>query len=192
MDDISSKAAAPISCDIETQGLAWSLKNSPVYDIDYITNAQNAVISRIEGNTNILADSEEVPPAGIINEYHHLRSQVNYWKNKHNDLMQAFKILSAYDIDVDYTELLLRTREAARYRKDIASSLEKMETDYPAIPRYNDVVFLEDNNHDPILDRTWSKLERKKLNFDTQYMFVDYLRDNKNRSQGKASAISTF
>ena len=106
--------------------------------------------------------------------------------------MQAFKILSAYDIDVDYTELLLRTREAARYRKDIASSLEKIETDYPAIPRYNDVVFLEDNNHDPILDRTWSKLERKKLNFDTQYMFVDYLRDNKNRNQGKASAISTL
>ena len=192
MDDISSKAAAPVSCDIETQGLAWSLKNSPVYDIDYITNAQNAVISKIEGNTNILADAEEVPPAGIINEYHHLRSQANYWKNKHNDLMQAFKILSAYDIDVDYTELLLRTREAARYRKDIASSLEKMETDYPAIPRYNDVVFLEDNNHDPILDRTWSKLERKKLNFDTQYMFVDYFRDNKNRNQGKASAISTL
>ena len=192
MDDISSKAAAPVSCDIETQGLAWSLKNSPVYDIDYITNAENAVISKIEGNTNILADAEEVPPAGIINEYHHLRSQANYWKNKHNDLMQAFKILSAYDIDVDYTELLLRTREAARYRKDIASSLEKIETDYPAIPRYNDVVFLEDNNHDPILDRTWSKLERKKLNFDTQYMFVDYLRDNKNRNQGKASAISTL
>ena len=81
MDNISSKAAAPVSCDIETQGLAWSLKNSPVYDIDYITNAQNAVISKIEGNTNILTDAEEVPPAGIINEYHHLRSQANYWKN---------------------------------------------------------------------------------------------------------------
>ena len=192
MDNISSKVAAPVSCDIETQGLAWSLKNSPVYDIDYITNAQNAVISKIEGNTNILADAEEVPPAGIINEYHHLRSQANYWKNKHNDLMQAFKILSAYDIDVDYTELLLRTREAARYRKDIVSSLEKMETDYPAIPRYNDIVFLEDNNHDPILDRAWSKVEKKKLNFDTQYMFVDYLRDNKNRSQDMAYAVGSL
>lgn len=192
MDDISSKAAAPVSCDIETQGLAWSLKNSPVYDIDYITNAQNAVISKIEGNTNILADSEEVPPAGIINEYHHLRSQLNYWKNKHNDLMQAFKILSAYDIDVDYTELLLRTREAARYRKDIACSLEKMETDYPAVPRYNAIVFLEDNNHDPILDRAWSKVEKKKLSFNKQYSFVDYLRDNKNRSQGTASAVGSL
>ena len=191
MDNLNNKAMSPaeaveVSYDVEACGLVNSLKNVSFYD------TQNAVISRIEGNTNILADSEEVPPAGIINEYHHLRSQANYWKNKHNDLMQAFKILSAYDIDVDYTELLLRTREAARYRKDIASNLEKMETDYPAIPRYNDVVFLEDNNHDPILDRTWSKLERKKLNFDTQYMFVDYLRDNKNRSQGKASAISTF
>ena len=172
MDDISSKAAAPVSCDIETQGLAWSLKNSPVYDIDYITNAQNAVISKIEGNTNILADAEEVLPAGIINEYHHLRSQANYWKNKHNDL-----------------------REAARYRKDIASSLEKMETDYPAVLRYNDIVFLEfleDNNHDPILDRAWSKVEKKKLSFNKQYSFVDYLRDNKNRSQGAASAVGSL
>lgn len=191
MDNLNNKVMSPAeaveaSYDVEMCGLVNSLKNVSVYD------TQNAVISRIEANANIIANSEEIPPAEIIYEYHHLVSQVNYWKNKHNDLMQAFKILSAYDIDVDYTELLLRTREAARYRKDIASSLEKIETDYPAIPRYNDVVFLEDNNHDPILDRTWSKLERKKLNFDTQYMFVDYLRDNKNRSQGKASAISTF
>ncbi len=183
---MSPAEAVEASYDVETYGLVNSLKNVSVYD------TQNAVNSQIEANVNIIANSEEIPPAEIIYEYHHLVSQVNYWKNKHNDLMQAFKILSAYDIDVDYTELLLRTREAARYRKDIASSLEKMETDYPAIPRYNDVVFLEDNNHDPILDRTWSKLERKKLNFDTQYMFVDYLRDNKNRSQGKASAISTL
>ena len=191
MDNLNNKIMSPaeaaeVSYDVETYGLVNSLKNVSVYD------TQNAVNSQIEANANIIANSEEIPPAEIIYEYHHLVSQVNYWKNKHNDLMQAFKILSAYDIDVDYTELLLRTREAARYRKDIASSLEKIETDYPAIPRYNDVVFLEDNNHDPILDRTWSKLERKKLNFDTQYMFVDYLRDNKNRSQGKASAISTF
>ena len=191
MDNLNNKVISPAeaveaSYDIETYGLVNSLKNVSVYD------TQNAVNSQIEANANIIANSEEIPPAEIIYEYHHLVSQVNYWKNKHNDLMQAFKILSAYDIDVDYTELLLRAREAARYRKDIASSLEKMETDYPAIPRYNDVVFLEDNNHDPILDRTWSKLERKKLNFDTQYMFVDYLRDNKNRSQGKASAISTL
>lgn len=191
MDNLNNKVMSPAeaveaSYDVETYGLVNSLKNVSVYD------TQNAVNSQIEANANIIANSEEIPPAEIIYEYHHLVSQVNYWKNKHNDLMQAFKILSAYDIDIDYTELLLRTREAARYRKDIASSLEKMETDYPAIPRYNDVVFLEDNNHDPILDRTWSKLERKKLNFDTQYMFVDYLRDNKNRSQGKASAISTL
>lgn len=191
MDNLNNKVMSPAeaveaSYDVETYGLVNSLKNVSVYD------TQNAVNSQIEANANIIANSEEIPPAEIIYEYHHLVSQVNYWKNKHNDLMQAFKILSAYDIDVDYTELLLRTREAARYRKDIASSLEKMETDYPAIPRYNDVVFLEDNNHDPILDRTWSKLERKKLNFDTQYMFVDYLRDNKNRNQGKASAISTL
>ena len=191
MDNLNNKVMSPAeaveaSYDVETYGLVNSLKNVSVYD------TQNAVNSQIEANANIIANSEEIPPAEIIYEYHHLVSQVNYWKNKHNDLMQAFKILSAYDIDVDYTELLLRTREAARYRKDIASSLEKIETDYPAIPRYNDVVFLEDNNHDPILDRTWSKLERKKLNFDTQYMFVDYLRDNKNRSQGKASAISTL
>ena len=191
MDNLNNKAMSPaeaveVSYDVEACGLVNSLKNVSFYD------TQNAVISRIEANANIIANSEEIPPAEIIYEYHHLVSQVNYWKNKHNDLMQAFKILSAYDIDVDYTELLLRTREAARYRKDIASSLEKMETDYPAVPRYNDIVFLEDNNHDPILDRTWSKLERKKLNFDTQYMFVDYLRDNKNRSQGKASAISTL
>ena len=191
MDNLNNKVMSPAeaveaSYDVETYGLVNSLKNVSVYD------TQDTVNSQIEANANIIANSEEIPPAEIIYEYHHLVSQVNYWKNKHNDLMQAFKILSAYDIDVDYTELLLRTREAARYRKDIASSLEKMETDYPAIPRYNDVVFLEDNNHDPILDRTWSKLERKKLNFDTQYMFVDYLRDNKNRSQGKASAISTL
>ena len=166
MDNLNNKVMSPAeaveaSYDVETYGLVNSLKNVSVYD------TQNAVNSQIEANANIIANSEEIPPAEIIYEYHHLVSQVNYWKNKHNDLMQAFKILSAYDIDVDYTELLLRTREAARYRKDIASSLEKMETDYPAIPRYNDVVFLEDNNHDPILDRTWSKLERKKLNFDT-------------------------
>ena len=192
MDNLNNKIMSPVSCDTGTPDFSWSLKNSSIYNLDCVTNAQDTVNSQIEANANIIANSEEIPPAEIIYEYHHLVSQVNYWKNKHNDLMQAFKILSAYDIDVDYTELLLRTREAARYRKDIASSLEKMETDYPAIPRYNDVVFLEDNNHDPILDRTWSKLERKKLNFDTQYMFVDYLRDNKNRSQGKASAISTL
>ena len=191
MDNLNNKAMSPaeaveVSYDVEACGLVNSLKNVSFYD------TQNAVISRIEGNTNILADSEEVPPAGIINEYHHLRSQANYWKNKHNDLMQAFKILSVYDIDVDYTELLLRTREAARYRKDIASSLEKMETDYPAVPRYNDIVFLEDNNHDPILDRAWSKVEKKKLSFNKQYSFVDYLRDNKNRSQGAASAVGSL
>lgn len=183
---MSPAEAVEASYDVEACGLVNSLKNVSVYD------TQNAVISRIEGNTNILADAEEVLPAGIINEYHHLRSQANYWKNKHNDLMQAFKILSAYDIDVDYTELLLRTREAARYRKDIASSLEKMETDYPAVPRYNDIVFLEDNNHDPILDRAWSKVEKKKLSFNKQYSFVDYLKDNKNRSQGTASAVGSL
>ena len=192
MNSLSNKTVSPVSYDTGTPDFSWSLKNSSIYNLDCVTNAQDTVNSQIEANANIIANSEEIPPAEIIYEYHHLVSQVNYWKNKHNDLMQAFKILSAYDIDVDYTELLLRTREAARYRKDIASSLEKIETDYPAIPRYNDVVFLEDNNHDPILDRTWSKLERKKLNFDTQYMFVDYLRDNKNRNQGKASAISTL
>ena len=192
MDNLSNKTVSLVSCDTGTPDFSWSLKNSSIYNLDCVTNAQDTVNSQIEANANIIANSEEIPPAEIIYEYHHLVSQVNYWKNKHNDLMQAFKILSAYDIDVDYTELLLRTREAARYRKDIASSLEKIETDYPAIPRYNDVVFLEDSNHDPILDRTWSKLEKKKLNFDTQYMFVDYLRDNKNRSQGKASAISTL
>ena len=183
---MSPAEAVEASYDVETCGLVNSLKNVSVYD------TRNAVISRIEGNTNILADAEEVPPAEIIYEYHHLVSQVNYWKNKHNDLVQAFKILSVYDIDIDYTELILRTREAARYIKELISHAEKIETDYPAIPRYNDILFIEDTNHDPILDRTWSKLEKKKLNFDTQYMFVDYLRDNKNRSQGKASAISTL
>ena len=191
MDNLNNKVMSPAeaveaSYDVETCGLVNSLKNVSVYD------TRNAVISRIEGNTNILADAEEVPPAEIIYEYHHLVSQVNYWKNKHNDLVQAFKILSVYDIDIDYTELILRTREAARYIKELISYAEKIETDYPAISRYNDILFIEDTNHDPILDRTWSKLEKKKLNFDTQYMFVDYLRDNKNRSQGKASAISTF
>ena len=191
MDNLNNKVISPAeaveaSYDIETYGLVNSLKNVSVYD------TQNAVNSQIEANANIIANSEEIPPAEIIYEYHHLVSQVNYWKNKHNDLMQAFKILSAYDIDVDYTELLLRTREAARYRKDIASSLEKMETDYPAVPRYNDIVFLEDNNHDPILDRAWSKVEKKKLSFNEQYSFVDYLRDNKNRSQGTAYAVGSL
>lgn len=191
MDNLNNKVMSPAeaveaSYDVETYGLVNSLKNVSVYD------TQNAVNSQIEANTNIIANSEETPPAEIIYEYHHLVSQVNYWKNKHNDLVQAFKILSAYDIDIDYTELILRTREAARYIKELISHAEKIETDYPAIPRYNDILFIEDTNHDPILDRTWSKLERKKLNFDTQYMFVDYLRDNKNRSQGKASAISTL
>ena len=183
---MSPAEAVEASYDVETYGLANSLKNVSVYD------TQNAVNSQIEANANIIANSEEIPPAEIIYEYHHLVSQVNYWKNKHNDLMQAFKILSAYDIDVDYTELLLRTREAARYRKDIASSLEKMETDYPTVPRYNDIVFLEDNNHDPILDRAWSKVEKKKLSFNKQYSFVDYLKDNKNRSQGTASAVGSL
>ena len=191
MDNLNNKAMSPaeaveVSYDVEACGLVNSLKNVSVYD------AQDTVNSQIEANANIIANSEEIPPAEIIYEYHHLVSQVNYWKNKHNDLMQAFKILSAYDIDVDYTELLLRTREAARYRKDIASSLEKMETVYPAIPRYNDVVFLEDNNHDPILDRAWSKVEKKKLSFNKQYSFVDYLRDNKNRSQGMAYAVGSL
>lgn len=191
MDNLNNKVMSPAeaveaSYDVETYGLVNSLKNVSVYD------TQNAVNSQIEANTNIIANSEETPPAEIIYEYHHLVSQVNYWKNKHNDLVQAFKILSAYDIDIDYTELILRTREAARYIKELISHAEKIETDYPIILRYNDILFIEDTNHDPILDRTWSKLERKKLNFDTQYMFVDYLRDNKNRSQGKASAISTL
>ena len=192
MNSLSNKTASPVSCDTGTPDFSWSLKNSSIYNLDCVTNAQDAVNSQIEANANIIANSEEIPPAEIIYEYHHLVSQVNYWKNKHNDLMQAFKILSAYDIDVDYTELLLRTREAARYRKDIASSLEKMETDYPAVPRYNDIVFLEDNNHDPILDRAWSKVEKKKLSFNKQYSFVDYLRDNKNRSQGMAYAVGSL
>lgn len=192
MNSLSNKTVSPVSCDTGTPDFSWSLKNSSIYNLDCVTNAQDTVNSQIEANANIIANSEETPPAEIIYEYHHLVSQVNYWKNKHNDLVQAFKILSAYDIDIDYTELILRTREAARYIKELISHAEKIETDYPIILRYNDILFIEDTNHDPILDRTWSKLERKKLNFDTQYMFVDYLRDNKNRSQGKASAISTL
>lgn len=192
MDNLSNKTVSPVSCDTGTPDFSWSLKNSSIYNLDCVTNAQDTVNSQIEANANIIANSEETPPAEIIYEYHHLVSQVNYWKNKHNDLVQAFKILSAYDIDIDYTELILRTREAARYIKELISHAEKIETDYPIILRYNDILFIEDTNHDPILDRTWLKLERKKLNFDTQYMFVDYLRDNKNRNQGKASAISTL
>ena len=121
---MSPAEAVEASYDVEACSLVNNLKNVSFYD------TQNVVISRIEGNTNILADAEEVPPAEIIYEYHHLVSQANYWKNKHNDLMQAFKILSAYDIDVDYTELLLRTREAARYRKEITSNKEWLENNF--------------------------------------------------------------
>lgn len=187
MKSLDKAAMAPcksldvVSYDTGHCGLGGYPKGADVIDVDYL-GAQNGIISTIDANANIIADSEEVPPIEVLHEYRNLRSQENYWKNKHNDLSQAFKILSAYDIDVDYTELILLTREAARNRKELASKTEQIETKYPIIPRYDDIVFDKEIDHDPILDRAWSSLERKKYSFD-DYSFISNRSSKYNNSK---------
>lgn len=122
-------------------------------------------------NANLIDNSEELLSIDLLNEYHNLLSQKMYWTNKHNALVQAFKILRAYDIDDDYTELILRIREALRYKKESIKLVEKIETDHPTILKYKDVIYKGDLSNDPILDRAWSHLETNNRKFD-EFSFV--------------------
>ena len=63
MNSLSNKTVSPVSCDTGTPDFSWSLKNSSIYNLDCVTNAQDTVNSQIEVNANIIANSEEIPPA---------------------------------------------------------------------------------------------------------------------------------
>ena len=63
MDNLSNKTVSPVSCNTGTPDFSWSLKNSSIYNLDCVTNAQDTVNSQIEANANIIANSEEIPLA---------------------------------------------------------------------------------------------------------------------------------
>ena len=106
---------------------------------------------------------EKDVPVEAAAEYRQIESEESYWSNKLQALNDAYKNLTSYDIDIDYTELLLRTREAARYVEYYGNEAHKLEAKFPGIERTTDYIFNDKaNNHDPISDRRWSQLERKR------------------------------
>ena len=86
-------------------------------------------------------------PVETIQDYRAIRTEEIYWKNKLDDLNDACKILSAYDIDTDYIEIILRTREAKRLG-DEARLIEKK---YPTTPAILNSAFSDAYiSYDPI------------------------------------------
>ena len=74
--------------------------------------------------------------------------------------------MSAYDIDTDYIEIILRTREAAREAKRLGVEARLIEKKYPTIPAtlnsaFSDVYI----SHDPIWDRRRRSKQNKFNNF---------------------------
>lgn len=113
-------------------------------------------------------------PIEAIQDYRAITSEENYWKNKLDDLNDACKILSAYDIDTDYTEIILRTREASREAKRLGDEARAIEKKYPNIPATLNIVFKDvDISHDPILDRRWRRKENKLFKYNND--FAKYL-----------------
>ena len=113
-------------------------------------------------------------PIETIQDYRAITSEENYWKNKLDDLNDAYKILSSYDIDTDYTEIILRTREAAREVRRLGDEARAIEKKHPNIPATLNVVFKDvDISHDPILDRKWRRKENKYVKYNND--FAKYL-----------------
>ena len=75
-------------------------------------------------------------PVETIQNYRAIRTEEIYWKNKLDDLNDVCKILSAYDIDTDYIEIILRTREAAREAKRLGDEARSIEKKYPTIQQH--------------------------------------------------------
>lgn len=107
-------------------------------------------------------------PVEAAAEYRQIESEESYWSNKLLALNDAYKNLTSYNIDIDYTELLLRTREAARYAEYYRNEAHKLEAKFPGIERTTDYIFNDNiNNHDPISDRRWRQLERKRYSINS-------------------------
>ena len=105
-------------------------------------------------------------PVETIQDYRAIRTEEIYWKNKLDDLNDACKILSAYDIDTDYIEIILRTREAAREAKRLGDEARSIEKKYPTIPATLNSAFSDAYiSYDPIWDRRRRSKQNKFNNF---------------------------
>lgn len=165
-----------VGFDYETKGLKFEIDGA--WDDGSLSLAKaardmfsNQKSSDVYINSRIDAiDSYKDPTSDIpleeIEKYKYIDRQENYWRNKHNDLAEAFKILTAYNIDIDYNELILRAREAARFRDEFTQASAALEQQYPYIERTRNYVFQDDNiDHDPITNRNFEALEHKRLYF---------------------------
>ena len=105
-------------------------------------------------------------PVETIQNYRAIRTEEIYWKNKLDDLNDVCKILSAYDIDTDYIEIILRTREAAREAKRLGDEARSIEKKYPTIPATLNSAFSDAHiSYDPIWDRRRRSKQNKFNNF---------------------------
>ncbi len=103
-------------------------------------------------------------PLEEIEKYKYIYRQENYWKNKHNDLAEAICLLTAYNIDIDYSEVVLRMKEAARFRDEFTMAAAVFEKQYPYIEQSRNYVYNTDEvNHDPITNRMTRTLENNRL-----------------------------
>lgn len=128
--------------------------------VDMVDNAvlgYKVDFEKIKCNEVTLASDKrlfEDIPVETIQDYRAIRTEEIYWKNKLDDLNDACKILYVYDIDTDYTEIILRTREAAREAKRLGDEARLIEKKYPTIPATFNSTFSDAYiSHDPIWDR---------------------------------------
>lgn len=105
-------------------------------------------------------------PTEVLKDYRDLKSERNYWSSKFSNLVDAARELIKYNIDIDYTELILRTKEAARFEDYYQKQLSTFENLYPDIDNYDDVVLgtLECfDNVDPIINNRAKRMEHKMV-----------------------------
>lgn len=140
--------------------------------VDMVDNAVSGYkvdFGKIKCNEVTLASGKrlfEDIPVETIQDYLAIRTEEIYWKNKLDDLNDACKILSAYDIDTDYTEIILRTREAAREAKRLGDEARLIEKKYPTIPATLNSAFSDAYiSYDPIWDRRRRCKQNKFNNF---------------------------
>jgi hypothetical protein len=104
-----------------------------------------------------------IPEKEEVLEYKALSSEHDYYYNKHSELVKAISILSSYDIDVDYTELILLARDSAKRKKALEPRLKYYEAKYPNIRKY--LNYISGSNYiDSYVESQWRNKERKLLN----------------------------
>lgn len=133
-------------------------KGLPGYSIDEVKNMQ--VISGIAASHNTISPHCD---ESTVSLYKNLYSEYFWWDNKCSDLNTALQICTSYNIDIDYSDLVLNIRLASANRDRLHGQLKLLEKDYPGIEYTKDIILRNEDVRDPIVDRWWKNLERYKL-----------------------------